>query len=159
MHALAPAVMGLKGTLHSTGTPDIKSAVLGGSALVYGPNREAVKPQPPRRAPPRAENCEVFLLFHTCGKGCGKRRAAMPHKRPFGIGSCHPKDLFSACEEVSKTLIYQASLPSFEPVDKCRKKAAHNRRKRVSPGQSERLIFTVRWRTERRRMTFGRIAG
>ena len=42
--ALPSPVMRLKRALHSTGTPDTKMAVMGGSALVYAPRRGAVKP-------------------------------------------------------------------------------------------------------------------
>ncbi len=46
MDALPSPVMRLKRTLHSTGTPDTKIALLGGSALVYVSRQPAVKGHP-----------------------------------------------------------------------------------------------------------------
>jgi hypothetical protein len=60
MDALTSPVVGLKGALHSTGTPDIKMAVFGGSTVVYGSQRRAVNPTA-KPGGPASRRCESFL--------------------------------------------------------------------------------------------------
>ncbi len=64
MDALTSPVMRLKGTLHLAGTPDIKMADFGGSALVYVSNCGSVKPRDPFMAPVRTR-LRILLTFST----------------------------------------------------------------------------------------------